>query len=168
MRNFRIFTILALVALSATGAQAFVLDTTAAVEVVEGIVIAQTTGMDFGQVADKDGVLVMSQDATADMTDADGISFDPTGYTPGIFTVTAPIGATVSAVFADAGDVAGLGLSAWTVSNDGGTTPQGDNTAITQLASDDTWYIGATLTVTALTAVEGAATPGYSITVTLP
>ena len=57
MKNLRMLTILALVALSATGAQAFDLATTAAVEIVEGVSAAQTTEMDFGQVADHDGDL---------------------------------------------------------------------------------------------------------------
>jgi hypothetical protein len=168
MKNFRTLTILALVAFSATSAQALLVTSAANVEVVEGVVVAEVTAMDFGQVADKDGVLVLSTNPATAMTDADGISFDPTGYTPGIFTVTAPIGAAVSAVFADVDDVAGLNLSAWTVSNDGGSANQGNLTAITQIASSDTWNIGASLTVVAADAGIGSATPGYTITVTVP
>jgi len=35
------------------------------------------------------------------------------------------------------------------------------------VTTDDTWNIGATLTVVAADAVVGAATPGYTITVVL-
>jgi hypothetical protein len=168
MKNFRTLAILALVVFAATGAQAFLVTTSADVEVVEGINCVQVTGMDFGQVADKDGSLVLASNPATAMGDAAGISFDPTGYTPAVFTVTAPIGADVSAVFADVADVPGLTLSAWTVSNDGGSSDQGSLIAIAQLASDDTWNVGATLTVAAATAGVGAAIPGYTITLTLP
>ena len=167
MKRFSCLAILALVAMAATGAQAFDLVTTAAVEIVEGVTASETTGMDFGQVADHDGALVLSTDPTAAMTDASHISFDPTGYTPAILDVTSIIGASLNASFTDAGDVAGLALGTWTVSLDGGSTDEGDITDITQITSADTWNVGATLTVTAATAVVGAATPGYTITVVL-
>jgi len=167
MKHLKTLTIVALVVCCATSVQAFDLVTTAAVEIVEGISIAQTTGMDFGQVADHDGALVLATNPASPMTDASFISFDPTGYTPGIFTVNSIIGASVNASFVDAADVPGLALSAWTVSLDGGSSDEGDLTAITQVAAADTWNIGATLTVTAATASIGAATPGYTITVVL-
>ena len=167
MKRFSCLAILALVAMAATGAQAFDLVTTAAVEIVEGVTVAQTTGMDFGQVADHDGALVLATNPASPMTDASFISFDPTGYTPAIFTVTSIAGASMNASFTDAGDVAGLALGTWTVSLDGGSTDEGDITDITQITSADTWNVGATLTVTAATAVVGAATPGYTITVVL-
>ena len=52
MKNLKTLSTLAIVALSATGALAFDLPTTAAVEVVEGISMVQVTQMNFGQVAD--------------------------------------------------------------------------------------------------------------------
>ena len=167
MKNFKTLTVLALVALTATSAMAFDLPTTAAVEVVEGITVSQTTGMDFGQVADFDGALVLSTDPTAAMTDAAHISFDPTGYTPAVFSVTSMIGATLNATFSDTDATDGLALGTFKVSLDGGTTDQADITAITQVAGTDTWNIGCTLTVDAATAVVGAASVAYNLNVVL-
>ncbi len=143
MKNLKTVSALALIAFCATSAMAFDLPTTAAVEVVEGITLAQTTEMNFGQVADHDGSLVLSTDPLASMTDASFISFDDTGYTPGIFTCTSIASASVNASFVDGADVAGLTLSAWTVSVNGGAD-EADLTDITQQTTADTWNIGAT------------------------
>ena len=166
MRNLKIISTMALVTMIAGSALAFDLATTCAVEVVEGITIAQTTQMDFGQVADHDGALTVTTDAGTPMTDPNHISFDDTGYTPGIFTCTSIPGASVNASFTDDDDVAGLNLSAFAVSVNGGAD-EGDLTSITQTNADDTWNVGATLTVVAADAATGAATPGYTITVIL-
>jgi hypothetical protein len=167
MKNFRNLTILALVALTATGAQAFDLATTAAVEVVEGVVVAQTTGMDFGQVADHDGALVLATDPATPLTDAAHISFDDTGYTPAVFTVTSIIGASLNASFTDDDATDGLALATWTVSLDAGANDELDLTDITQLATTDTWNVGCTLTVDAATALVGIAAVDYTITVVM-
>ncbi len=167
MKNFKTLTVLALVALTATSAMAFDLPTTAAVEVVEGISIAQTTGMDFGQVADFNGALVLSTDPTAAMTDVAHISFDPTGYTPAVFTVTSMIGATLNATITDTDATDGLALATFKVSLNGGTSDEADITDITQLAGTDTWNVGCTLTVDAATAVVGAASVAYNLNVVL-
>lgn len=167
MKNFRNLAILALVVFTATGAQAFDLATTAAVEVVEGVVVVQTTGMDFGQVADHDGDLVLATDPATPLTDADNISFDDTGYTPGIFTVTSIIGASLNATFTDDDATDGLALGTFTISLDGGSSDEADNTAITQLAVTDTWNVGCTLTVDAGTALVGVHAVDYTMTVIL-
>ncbi len=167
MKNFKSLVILTLVALTASSAMAFDLPTTAAVEVVEGITITQATGMDFGQVADFDGSLVLSTDPTASMTDAAHISFDPTGYTPAIFSVTSMIGATLNATITDTDATDGLALATFTVSLDGGTSDEADITDITQLAGTDTWNVGCTLTVDAATAVVGVAAVAYNLNVVL-
>lgn len=167
MKNLGTLTILAIVALSATGAQAFDLATTAAVEVVEGITAVQVTAMDFGQVADHDGALVLATDPTTSMTDASFISFDPTGYTPAVFDVTGIIGASLNASFTDTDAADGLALSTFTVSLDGGTTDELALATITQVAGTDTWNVGCTLTVDAATAVVGVAAVGYTMTIVL-
>jgi len=167
MKNLKTLTILAIVALTATSAFAFDLPTSAAVEVVEGISVTQTTGMDFGQVANFAGALVLSTDPGDPMTDAAHISFDPTGYTPAIFEVTSIAGATVNATFTDLDATDGLALSAFTVSLDGGGADEADITAITQVGATDTWNVGCTLTVDPADAVEGAATVGYNVNVVL-
>jgi Domain of unknown function (DUF4402) len=167
MKNLRVLSVMALVLIVAGSASAFDLVTTAAVEIVEGITIAQTTQMDFGQVADHDGALVLATNPASPMTDTSFISFDDTGYTPGIFTCTSIPGASIAATFTNAGDVAGLTLSAFTVSLDAGGSDEGNLATITQIATADTWNVGATLTVAAATAVVGAATPGYTVTVVL-
>ncbi len=166
MRNLKIISTLVLVTACAGSALAFDLATTCAVEVVEGITLAQTTQMDFGQVADHDGALTLSTDAAVAMTDPNFISFDDTGYTPGIFTCTSIPGASVNASFVDDDDVAGLNLSAFAVSVNGGAD-EGDLTDITQTNADDTWNVGATLTVVAADALIGVHSPGYTITVVL-
>jgi hypothetical protein len=158
MRNLKTLSTLFLVMLCATSSLAFDLPTTAAVEVVEGITLAQTTQMDFGQVADHDGALALS--------DPNAISFDDTGYTPGIFTCTSIPAASVNCSFTDTDDVAGLNLSAWAVSVNGGAD-EGNLLAITQANAADTWNVGATLTVVAADAIVGVHAPGYTITVVL-
>ena len=167
MKRFNFLAIAALVVLTASGAQAFDLVTSAAVEIVEGVSVVEVTGMDFGQVADHDGDLVLDTDPAVAMTDADFISFDDTGYTPAIFTVTSIPGASLNATFTDSGDEAGLALGTFTVSLDGGSSDEANLLAITQIATDDTWNVGCTLTVTAATALVGAATPGYTATIIL-
>jgi len=167
MRKLNFITAVAIVLCGAQSASAVDLNTTAAIEIVEGIVIAQTTGMNFGQVADHDGALVLSTNPATAMTDASLISFDPAAKTPGIFSVTSIIGASLNASFTDIADVAGLALSAFTVSLDGGTSNEANLLAITQIAGTDTWNVGATMTVTAATAVVGVATPGYTMTIVL-
>lgn len=167
MKRFSFLAIAALVVLTASGAQAFDLATTAAIEIVEGVTVAQTTGMDFGQVADHDGTLVLSTDPGTAMTDVSFISFDDTGFSPAIFTVTSIAGASMNASFTDAGDVAGITLATFTVSLTGGSGNEADITDITQLTTADTWNVGCSLTVAAATALVGASTPGYTITVVL-
>lgn len=166
MSNLKTVSTLVFVIVAASSAMAFDLPTTAAVEVVEGITLAQTTEMNFGQVADHDGTITVTTDAAVAMTDPDFLSFDPTGYTPGIFTCTSIAGASVNASFADTDDVAGLNLSAFTVSVNG-AADEALLTAITQVNAADTWNIGATLTVVAADAVVGVHAPGYTITVVL-
>ncbi len=167
MKNLKTLTILAVVALTATSAFAFDLPTTAAGEVVEGITVTQTTGMDFGQVADFDGALVLATDPATAMTDVAHISFDPTGYSPAVFSVTSIIGATLNATFTDTDGADGLALSAFTVSLDAGTNDEADITAITQVAGTDTWNVGCTLTVDEATALVGAASVGYNVNIVL-
>lgn len=166
MKNLKTISTLALVVCCASSAMAFDLVTSAAVEVVEGISMVEVTQMNFGQVADHNGALSVTTDAAVAMTDPNFISFDDTGYTPGIFTVTSIPGASVNASFTDADDVAGLNLSAWAVSVNG-AADEGDLTDITQQNADDTWNIGATLTVVAADAALGVAAPGFTITVVL-
>ncbi len=166
MKNLKVLSTLVFVTLCAANVMAFDLATTAAVEVVEGITLAQTTQMDFGQVADHNGTLTVVTDAAVAMTDPNFISFDDTGYTPGIFTCTSIPGASVNCSFVDDDDVAGLNLSAWAVSVNGGAD-EANLLAITQTNADDTWNIGATLTVVALDAIVGVHVPGYTITVVL-
>jgi hypothetical protein len=166
MRNLKTLSTLFLVMLCATSSLAFDLPTTAAVEVVEGITLAQTTQMDFGQVADHDGALTVATDAAQALSDPNAISFDDTGYTPGIFTCTSIPAASVNCSFTDTDDVAGLNLSAWAVSVNGGAD-EGNLLAITQANAADTWNVGATLTVVAADAIVGVHAPGYTITVVL-
>jgi hypothetical protein len=167
MKNLKTLTILAVVSLTATGALAFDLPTTAAVEVVEGITVAQVTGMDFGQVADHDGALVLDTDPAVAMTDAAFISFDPTGYTPGIFTVTSIIGASLAATFTDTDAADGLALGTFTVSLDAGVSDEANLATITQVANNDTWNVGCTLTVAAATATVGVQAVAYTMSVVL-
>lgn len=166
MKNLKTISTLVLVTVCAVNAMAFELVTTAAVEIVEGISMVQVTEMNFGQVADHDGTLTVTTDAAVAMTDPNFISFDDTGYTPGIFTVTSIPGASVNATFTDSDDVAGLNLGSWAVSVNG-AADEGDLTDITQQNVDDTWNVGATLTVVALDALVGVHAPGFTITVVL-
>ena len=167
MKTLKTLTVLTLVTLTATSAFAFDLPTTAAVEVVEGLTITQLTGMDFGQVADFDGVLVLATDPTTPLTDGDHISFDPAGYTPAIFEVTSIIGATLNATITDTDAADGLALSVFKVSLNAGGADEADITAITQVAGTDTWHVGCTLTVDADAALLGATDVDYNVNVIL-
>ncbi len=167
MKNLRILTILALVALSATSAFAFDLPSTAAVEVVEGLTVVQVTGMDFGQVAQHDGTIVLATNPATALVDGDHISFDSTGYTPAIFTVTSIAGAILTAVIADSDGTDGLALGTFTVSLDAGTSNEADLTDIDQTSATETWHVGCTLDVTGGTAVLGAQAVTYDVGVTM-
>ena len=167
MKTLKTLTVVAIVALTATSTLAFDLPTSAAVEIVEGITVTQTTGMDFGQVADFDGDLVLATNPATAMTDNDHISYDPTGYTPAVFDVTSIVGATLNATFTDLDGADGLALSAFEVSLDGGSSDEADITAITQASATDTWHVGCTLTVDAATAALGATAVGYNLNVVL-
>jgi hypothetical protein len=168
MKNLRILTILALVALCATSAFAFDLATTAAVEIVEGVTVSQTTGMDFGSVANKTGTLVLSTNPATVLTDASFISVDPATKSPAVFTVDSINGADVSFAFTP---VAGTGLSldTWTISVDGGTTELAEaaHGGITLASASTSWNVGASLDVVGGTAVNGSQTVSYTIGVTL-
>ncbi len=167
MKNAKIITILALVALCATSASAFDLPSTAAVEIVEGLTVVQVTGMDFGQVALHDGALVLSTNPATAMTDASFISFDETGYTPAVFTVSSIAGAAVTAVIADDGLTAGLTLGTFVLSLDGGTSDEADYAAVAMTADDETWNIGCTLTVVAASTAVGTYALGYDVGITM-
>ena len=166
MNNLKTVSTLVFLVVCASNAMAFDLVTTAAVEIVEGISIVQTTEMNFGQLADHDGAVTVATDPAVALSDPAHIVYDETNWTPGIFTCTSIAGASIAATFTDAGDVAGLGLSAFTVSVNGGAN-EANLATIQQQTSDDTWNVGATLTVTALTAVIGVHSPGYTVTLAL-
>ncbi len=166
MKNLRILTILALVALCASSAFAFDLATTAAVEVVDGVTVTQVTGINFGQVADHDGALVLESDPADPIGDASHISYDATGYTPGIFTVTSVVASVLTAAFTDTDGSDGLTLGTFQVSQDAGSTNE-TLTSITQAGATDTWHVGCTLTVDAATASIGVAAVAYTMAVTM-
>ena len=167
MKSLNALTILTFVAITTTSAMAFDLPTTAAVEVVEGITITQTTGMDFGQVADFNGNLSMDPNPNVAMTDPNHISFDPTGYTPAIFLVTSIIGTTLSATINDTDATDGLTLSNFTISLNAGISEEADLADITQVAGTDTWHIACDLNVNATTATVGAHAVAYNLNVVL-
>ena len=167
MKSLVRFSILTMFLFSCIGtAAAFDLDTTADITIVEGVTVTETTALDFGEVADKDGTLVLNTDGT--VTDANLISV-PTG-TPvaGVFSVASVAGAAVTAAFTDNSAIAGLAMATMVISQDGGNTDEAALNNIVLPLATSTWNMGLSLTVDAANLVVlGAQTLDFRLAVTL-
>jgi len=166
MKSFCRFSIMVLAFLALTGS-AFAVDlsTNALVTIVEGLAIAETTALNFGQLALNNGTVVVAA-ADGATTDAANLIVDNTNVTQGVFAVT---GLTAWDVQVDctAGTMpAGLTLSTFTADwADAGAAGAVPHTR-TMAADSENVEIGASLAVDRTTASTGAATLPFTVSVT--
>lgn len=120
MQSFTRFSILALVLAGLFG-QAFAVDlvSNAAVTVVEGIDITETTPLNFGTIVARDGNLVIAPAGT--YTDDDALVYDNTAIAAANFSIQASENANLTASAADVAAADGLALTNFTFRWDGST-----------------------------------------------
>ena len=135
---------LAIATLFAGSAAAVDFSTSATVDVVAGIVITETTPMDFGSVAKADGDVVIAPDGT--LGDTDNIVFDETGISNAVLSIQANDGAVLTITITAGSMPNGLSLGTFMFSAAGGPATASGNPH-TMLADTDALLIGATLTV---------------------
>ncbi len=154
MLNFTRFSVLtiAIVCIAST-ASAVDLASHALVDIVEGIVLTETAGMDFGTLSKNDGTVVIAPDGS--YTDAASLMFDPTGVAAGGFTVQSVAGADVTVSVVAGAMPAGLDLNTFTLDVAGGTTTGTSPQSHTMAADTDVLLVGASLDVTGATATVG-------------
>lgn len=166
MKSFCRFSIMAVAFLALTSS-AFAVDlsTNALVEIVEGLSVAESTALNFGQLALNNGAVTIAAEDAA-VTDAANLVVDATNLTQGVFAVT---GLTAWDVQVDctAGTMpAGLTLATFTADwADAGAEAAVPATR-TMAADSENVEIGATLTVDRTTATTGAASMPYTVSVT--
>ena len=162
MYRLTILSALAIATLFAGSAAAVDFSTNAVVDVVAGIVITETSPLDFGAVAKTNGAVSVATDGS--LTDTSNIVFDQTSIAAGVLSIQANAGAPLTLSMAAGSTPAGLTLSAFKFSAAGGAEANsGDNH--TMVADTDALLIGATLTVDG-TAVAIAADVQLPYTVT--
>lgn len=137
------------------------------VEIVDGITVNQTTGLNFGVLALNSGAVTVAA-ADGAITDPDNLMADNTNVSQAVFTVASITGSDLTAAVTVGAMPAGITLSAftmdWADAGAEGPAPQ-DRT----LASDtESLEVGATITVDRATAaVTGApAALPYTLSVT--
>ncbi len=166
MKKFLASTSLAL--FLALPAVAIDLPTNASVELIEGITLTQTTGLDFGVLVLNDGTVVISAvDGT--YTDASHLVADATSISQGVFSVTSVAGVDVTVDCTAGAPPAGLLLGSFTVDwADAGA--EGPVPHLRTMAADtEVLEIGASLTVDRTTATPSGGTPvqlPYTVAVT--
>jgi hypothetical protein len=169
MKNFARISMLTVMLLALAGsASAITLPTNALVDIVEGIIIAEVTPLNFGVLVKNPGVVVIDALGVLDDTDAH-LVITNTNISEGVFTVDSAIGAEIEVhCVAGASPPAGLALSLFTASWEGAAeapavlaTPA----THTMVAAQDNLGIGATLTVTGAVVVANAVDIPYDVVV---
>jgi len=150
MKSFTRFSVIALMLAFTSSALAVDLNTNAVVDIVEGIVLAETQAMDFGSLSLNDGAVVLA--AAGTYTDANSLMFDDTSVAAGDFTITSVAAADVTVTLTAGAPPAGLALTAFTVDVAAGTTTGASPQGHTMVADTDALLVGCTLTVTKATA----------------
>ncbi len=161
-----IFSVLLMMGSLAISAEAADLDTTALLDIVEGITVHETTALNFGDVALNDGTLTVSTAGT--VTDPSFLSFDATNVSQGIFSVNAIAGSAYDISISENVPVVGIVLDNFKINIDGAADEAGANTfvGITLGAATSVLNLGADITVDATTASLGDnQTIGYRISV---
>jgi len=156
MKTFARFSVL-VVAVFCMAGSAFAVDlgSTAVVDIVEGIVLAETQQMDFGSLSKNDGTVVVAADGS--YTDANSLMFDDSSVAAGEFTITSVAGAAVTLTVTAGAMPAGLDLNTFTADIAAGTTTGavGAGLAHTMAADTDVLALGASIDVTGATATVG-------------
>ncbi len=142
------------------------LDTSALLDIVEGITVTEITALNFGDVALNTGTLTVA--TSGGLTDPDFLSFNATNVSQGVFTIDAISGSGYDITLIENAPVAGLILDNFQINIDGAADEAGANTfvGVVLVNSSSTLNIGADLTVDAATAILGDnQTIGYRISV---
>jgi len=141
--------------LASVSAQALDLDTSAFVDIVDGITITEVSALHFGDVALNDGTISIGTSGA--VSDPDLLSFDATGSSQGVFSITAIAGASYDISLTETIPVVGLTLDNFKLSVDGAADEAGAGTfAGLTLANAITGLeMGADLTVDAAAASVG-------------
>lgn len=160
----------AVLLLSATTAAAVDLVTSAAVEIVEGISVVQTTQLNFGVLARNSGSVTVAA-ADGAVADPDHLVVDATAISQGIFDVASINGADVIADCTAGVMPAGITLSDFTVDwADAGAEAVVPATR-TLAADDEVLEVGAMITIDETTVQLTGGTPvdlPYTLTVVFP
>ncbi len=166
MLRFLATTSLALIL--ALPAAAIDLPTNATVEIIEGITLTQTTGLDFGVLVLNNGTVTISAVDGA-YTDADNLVADDTNISQGVFSVTSVAGVDVTVDCTAGAPPAGLLLDSFTAdwADVGADAPVPH--LRTMAADTEVLEIGASLTVDRTVATPTGGTPvqlPYTVAVT--
>jgi len=159
-------TTLIFTALIAIPALATDLDTTAILDIVEGITVTETSALNFGDVALNTGTMTVGTDGA--VTDPDFLSFDAATVSQGVFSINAIAGNAYDIVITENVPAVGLILDNFQINIDGGADEAGANSfiGVTLSAATSTLNLGADITVDALTASLGdGQTIGYQVSV---
>jgi len=166
MRRFLAFPLLLLVV--ALPASAVDLATNGLVDIIEGITLTQTSGLNFGVVVLDNGSLTILA-ADGSYTDNDNLVYDNTNISQGIFTIDSTAGVDITVDCAAGTQPVGLILNAftadWADAGAEGACPQDR----TMAAASEVLEIGATLSIDRTTAVVTGGTPAdlpYTVSVT--
>ncbi len=142
------------------------LDTTAILDIVEGITVAETSALNFGDVALNNGTLTVGTDGA--VTDPNFLSFDAANVSQGIFSIGAIAGSAYDIAILENVPAVGLTLDNFKVNIDGGADEAGANTfvGVTLSAASSALNLGADLTVDSATASLGDnQTIGYRVSI---
>jgi len=160
------FTALILTGLFAIPAGAADLDTSALLDIVEGITVTEGTALNFGDVALNNGTMTVATDGG--VTDPNFLSFDAANVSQGIFTIGAIAGSAYDISITETVPVVGVILDNFTINIDGAADEVGANSfvGVTLTAASSTLNLGGDLTVDSATASLGAnQTIGYRVSV---
>jgi hypothetical protein len=158
-RAIRVFALTIVSALFAGNASAVDLATTATVNIVEGITISETQGLNFGTLVLNNGDVVIAADGT--VTDGSLLTQDGTSQSQATFDVTSISGVDLDVTLTPGPAAGGLTLSAmsWAV----GAVSTSPFTS----GGTDVLNVGGTLTVDRSAASVGAGqTVDYTVSVT--
>jgi hypothetical protein len=167
MKNFSRFSILAVVLVAfASSAGAVDLVTSAVVDIVEGITIAQTQALNFGVLVLNNGTVVVSA-ADGTYTDDSFLVSDATDIAQGVFDVTSTVGSGLTVTCTAGSQPAGLTLDTftadWADAGAEGAVPQ----LRTLAAATEQLEIGASISVDRTQAATGTAVSlPYTVSVT--
>ncbi len=166
MKNFSRFSILAAVLVVTAGSAGAVdLVTSASVDIIEGITVAQTAALNFGVLVLNNGTVIVAA-ADGATTDASFLISDATNISQGTFDVTSTVGSDLSVTCTSGTQPTGITLDAFTASWAGaaqGAVPVN----ATMAAATEEVEVGASITIDRTTASTGTSVSlPYTVSVT--